>query len=428
MVRTSIRAATRPPLLGAAPAILHKIPAHVLTLLDIVADLSTGGVATLVASASVEVCLLDGERDTTREIGSMGLLSSGQPQKSTAGRLGPRGRKILALIPALVLVTGVFVFFGREARAQQLELQHTATSFSIAVEQTTGATLFETSRTEKPPVETSPAETPPADRSEPPALEPWPVDRQDSESPDAAESTLRIRDSSSGWAPPEKPGLGPKPDLAPPVALTPEPVESELSALESVPETLSLEEGHPPSWLAEVVPVPEPGVPEAQAPLSSSPEDSDDGVAETHENTVLGASRTFVEGPTTLPPIVEMENNGLLDAALASLLSGGEVNHAPAAERSEDPASPSAGSTGPENPSDGAPQPASPIAPLLGGSSFSSSGGQAGLGGGGFAPLLLICVLASGLVLLRRDGLLHRTSCEPPKPSSALLAPLERPG
>ena len=427
MVRTSIRAATRPPLLGAAPAILHKIPAHVLTLLDIVADLSTGGIATLVASASVEVCLLDGERDTTREIGSMGLLSSGQPQKSTAGRLGPRGRKILALIPALVLVTGVFVFFGREARAQQLELQHTATSFGIAVEQTTGATLFETSRTEKPLVETSPAETPPADRSEPPALEPWPVDRQDSESPDAAETTLRIRDSSSGWAPPEKPGLGPKPDLAPPVALTPEPVESELSALESVPETLSLEEGHPPSWLAEVVPVPEPGVPEAQAPLSSSPEDSDDGVAETLENTVLGASRTFVEGPT-LPPIVEMENNGLLDAALASLLSDGEVNRAPAAERSEDPASPSAGSTGPENPSDGAPQPASPIAPLLGGSSFSSSGGQAGLGGGGFAPLLLICVLASGLVLLRRDGLLHRTSCEPPKPSSALLAPLERPG
>src|SRR5829696_9054537 len=306
----------------------------------------------------------------------MGLLSSGQPQKSTAGRLGPRGRKILALIPALVLVTGVFVFFGREARAQQLELQHTATSFGIAVEQTTGTTLFETSRTEKPPLETSPAETPPADRSEPPALEPWPVDRQDSESPDAAGTTLRIRDSSSGWAPPEKPGLGPKPDLAPPVALTPEPVESELSALESVPETLSLslEEGHPPSWLAEVVLVPEPGVPEAQAPLSLSPEDSDDGVAETLETTVLGASRTFVEGPT-LPPIVEMENNGLLDAALASLLSEGEVNRAPAAERSEDPASPSAGSTGPENPPDGAPQPASPIAPLLGGSSFSSSGG-----------------------------------------------------
>jgi hypothetical protein len=355
----------------------------------------------------------------------MGLLSSGQPQKSTAGRLGPRGRKILALIPALVLVTGVFVFFGGEAQAQQPELQHTAMSYGIAVEQTTEATLFETSRNEKPPVETSPVETPPADRSEPLALEPRPVDRQDSESPDAAESTLRIRDSSSGSAPPEKPGLGPESNLAPPVVPTPEPVEPELSVLESVPEPLPLKEGDPLSWLAEVVPVPEPGVPEAQVHHSSSPGDPDDGVAETVENTVLGAPRTFVEGPP-LPPIVE--NDGLLDAALASLLSDGEVNRASAAERSEDPASPSAGSTGPESPSNGVPQPASPIAPPLGGSSFSSSGGQAGLGGGGFSPLLLICVLASGLVLLRRDGLLHRTSCEPPKPSSALLAPLERPG
>ena len=298
-------------------------------------------------------------------------------------------------------------------------------SYGIAVEQTTEATLFETSRNEKPSVETSPVETPPADRSEPLALEPRPVDRQDSESPDAAESTLRIRDSSSSSAPPKKPGLGSESTFAPPVVPTLEPVEPELSILESVPEPLPLEEGAPLSWLAEVVPVPEPGVPEAQIHHSSSPGDPDDGVAETVENTVLGAPRTFVEGPP-LPPIVE--NDGLLDAALASLLSDGEVNRASAAERSEDPASPSAGSTGPESPSDGVPHPASPIAPPLGGSSFSSSGGQAGLGGGGFSPLLLICVLASGLVLLRRDGLLHRTSCEPPKPSSALLAPLERPG
>ena len=245
-------------------------------------------------------------------------------------------------------------------------------SYGIAVEQTTEATLFETSRNEKPPVETSPVETPPADRSEPLALEPRPVDRQDSESPDAAESTLRIRDSSSSSAPPKKPGLGSESTFAPPVVPTLEPVEPELSILESVPEPLPLEEGAPLSWLAEVVPVPEPGVPEAQIHHSSSPGDPDDGVAETVENTVLGAPRTFVEGPP-LPPIVE--NDGLLDAALASLLSDGEVNRAPAAERSEDPASPSAGSTGPENPSDGAPQPASPIAPLLGGSSFSSSGG-----------------------------------------------------
>jgi len=266
-----------------------------------------------------------GERYTTGEIGSMGLLSSRQPQKSIAGRLDPRGRKIVALVPALVLVTGVFVFFGGEARAQQPELQHAATSYGIAVEQTTEATLFETSRTEKPSVETSPVETPPADKSEPPGLEPRPVDRQDSDSPDAAETTLHIRDSSTGSGPPEKPGLGPKPDLAPPVVPAPAPVKPELSVLESVPEPLSLEEGDPPSWLGHPVPVPEPGVPEAETYLSSSPGDPNDGVAEPLENTVLEISRTFVEGPP-LPPIVE--DDSLLDAALARLLSDGEVNRA----------------------------------------------------------------------------------------------------
>jgi len=71
-------------------------------------------------------------------------------------------------------------------------------------------------------------------------------------------------------------------------------------------------------------------------------------------------------------------------------------------------------------------RPSSPLAPL-GGSSFSLSGGQA-VPGGGLTPLL-VCVLASGLVLLRRDGLLFRWApYEPPKLSSALLLPLERPG
>ncbi len=102
-----------------------------------------------------------GERYTTGKIGSMRLLSSEQTYKSIAGGLDPLARKILALISALVLVTGVFVFFGGEAQAQQPEPQHAA-SYEIAVEQTTEATLFETSRTEKSPIETSPVETPPA--------------------------------------------------------------------------------------------------------------------------------------------------------------------------------------------------------------------------------------------------------------------------
>jgi hypothetical protein len=76
-----------------------------------------------------------------------------------------------------------------------------------------------------------------------------------------------------------------------------------------------------------------------------------------------------------------------------------------------------------------APQP--PMTPLtpppLGGSStFSLSGGL--VGSASIAPLLLVGVLASGLVLLRRSGWRYLASCEVPKSSSALLLPLERPG
>ncbi len=61
MDRTSVRTAPHPPLLVDAPTILHKYTGlKVLTPPDIVADLPTGGVATLVASVFVEVYLLDG--------------------------------------------------------------------------------------------------------------------------------------------------------------------------------------------------------------------------------------------------------------------------------------------------------------------------------------------------------------------------------
>jgi hypothetical protein len=75
-----------------------------------------------------------------------------------------------------------------------------------------------------------------------------------------------------------------------------------------------------------------------------------------------------------------------------------------------------------------APQPVTPRPPPAGGtSSFSLSGGGHG-GSTGVVPLLLVGVLASGLVLLRRSGWRYLASCEVPKPSSALLSPLERPG
>lgn len=350
-----------------------------------------------------------GERDTTGAIGSMRLLSSGQTHKSIAGRLDPRGRKTLAPVLALILAAGAFVFFGGEARAQQSEPQHTVMTYEIAVEQTTETTPLETSRIEKPLVETSLVEAPPAGKSAP-------VDLQDPETPSGAETTPPIPNPLPGSTPPGEPGPGADPYLASLAVPAPEPVE---------PEALSLEESAPLSSLVEEAPVPEPAVSGTEEYLPSDVGDPVDSVAEPLENTVFDVSRTFAENPP-LPSAAE--DSSLIDAALANLLPVGEANRSPAGERTEDTVPPSTGSTGPENPSDGVPQPVSPLAPPLGGSSFSGSGGQTGLGGGGFAPLLPVCVLASGLVLLRRDGLLRWASCETPKPSSALLTPLERPG
>jgi hypothetical protein len=63
----------------------------------------------------------------------------------------------------------------------------------------------------------------------------------------------------------------------------------------------------------------------------------------------------------------------------------------------------------------------------LAGSYFSLYGGGQETPPISTVPLLL-CVLASALILLRRDGPLSWASCELPKPSSALLLPLEWPG
>ena len=86
----------------------------------------------------------------------------------------------------------------------------------------------------------------------------------------------------------------------------------------------------------------------------------------------------------------------------------------------------------PESPSEGtAPEPLAPQlpSPFEGSSVFSSHSGVSGQAGpwGGYVVLLL-GVLVSGLVLLLRDGLLCWATWDQPKPSSALLLPLERPG
>ena len=83
-----------------------------------------------------------------------------------------------------------------------------------------------------------------------------------------------------------------------------------------------------------------------------------------------------------------------------------------------------------EQPSEGTPQPAPPLAPVGGGQFSLSTTGGGGLAGpgGGFAPVLVGILALLATILLRRDFRTYLISCEMPKPSSALLLPLERPG
>jgi hypothetical protein len=83
-----------------------------------------------------------------------------------------------------------------------------------------------------------------------------------------------------------------------------------------------------------------------------------------------------------------------------------------------------------QQPSEGTPQPApAPVAPPTGGGSFSpfTGGGQLS-NGGGFAPLLVGILALLVTILLGRNFRTYLISCDMPKPSSALLGPLERPG
>ena len=83
-----------------------------------------------------------------------------------------------------------------------------------------------------------------------------------------------------------------------------------------------------------------------------------------------------------------------------------------------------------EQVSEGTPQPAPPLAPVGGGQFSLSTTGGGGLAGpgGGLAPVLVGILALLATILLRRDFRTYLISCEMPKPSSALLLPLERPG
>ena len=268
-------------------------------------------------------------------------------------------------------------------------------------------------------------------------LETRPDEQSDPAGPVDPALAAPISESVTGPAPPGLPGDDPgsrpasEMDSVPPVEPTPGLVDPDPSALvlEPAPEPVAGEEITPLSLLAKEAPAAEPAVPTPEEeggfyPLSDLGTSMADAV-ETLGGTIESAANALqglVGGALSWPATAEGE--GLVDTALASLFSGGEAGHTPVSGPSQTPEPPSTGSESPlrDTPS----QPVSPFTPPpIGSSFFSLSGSQVGLGG---VVLPLLCVLTTGLILLRRDFKLLWDFCELPKPNSALRLPLERPG
>jgi hypothetical protein len=399
---------------------------------------------------------------STGVIGSAKLLSFGQAHEAT-DRIGPSNRKILALVGVLILSVFVLIFAGKEAQAQQLpqpqEQPVTATegevvepvaeqsSVKISLTKTTreGTSSVETSSTEAPPVGTSPVEAPPIDGAAPP------VPRSGLKSPDArgSEQAPKHELAAQPQTVPQQPGqdypeVSPVPDVpdlaasnsgatqtlpagseldaAPSMDLTPYPASGSAPASPAL-EFVVFEENEPLSSYADEAPLPGPAVPnsvEEQPYLLPGSEDSEGNVVETVGSTSASAFEALT-GEALLQSKAA-EGKSLIDPASTNSFSVGEIDRIPINKTEEDPGS---SPTGPESPLKDTPQPVSPFAPP-GGNAFSLSGGSA-IGPGGLA-LLVLCILVSGVILLRRDGKVLSPICRLPKPDSALRLPLERPG
>ncbi len=306
-------------------------------------------------------------------------------------------------------------------------------------------------QTPPPPAEPPPTQTPPPVDSTPPAPQPEPAPRPalgpgisfSLENAAAAQSggislAFQVSDEGgfaqqnqydAGTLPTDPNLAAPVPPAAPKVASTPERVDSDPapSSSEPMPEwpvgeaagALG-EDGWAPPLVEESLPVAL-WIDDAAA-LASPPEERP---AESAAPSVMA--------PYPAPPASEVatwQPLVSLGAALGSAAQnlGGVVGGVTASvlgPSSEDPSGPAPESADPLGST--TPEPTTPLPSPVGYGAFSPSAGGQASGGGGIAPLFL-CILASGLILLRREGRLAWALSYVPKPSSALLTPLERPG
>ena len=387
-------------------------------------------------------------------IGAPKLLPIGHSH-GIASRLGPRVSRTFVSLGTLALCALVLAFAGEEVQAQQLpQAQHVAISEQVAwnISQTPGEATHteETSPRETRLPRTYPVEEPSSAASDPALAEPGlpvgdalpdpePVSGSDRSAEPVYRSTSLPAEQDGpkttvdpylALSDPRPTTSEPAPGLVPvaPVGqeTTPVQVDPDRSPLDLEPEPGAIEESNPLPLLTGEAPAAEPAVlyageEEDSYVLGTSVVDAAEALDGPLESAAASASGVLVDEAPSWPAAVEGE--GLTDTTLADLFYGGEAGHPPATEPNGE-TKPSPAGTGPGWPlQDSGPQPVSPFTPPAG-SSFSLSGGQVGAG----IVALLLCVLASGLILLRREFKLLWAFCELPKPSSVLLLPPERPG
>jgi len=358
----------------------------------------------------------------------------------------------MAVVVALVLSLGTFILVSGKAWAQQPpqeQQQQAEVAQRVLIDGEATEHVPGTLPAASVPVRTLPASAPlvdpvpstdqydPGTSSEPEPSPPEPPIRHE------PEVALDLEPATSA------PGPLTQHRIETPVDADPAPGGSRLP--ESVPtpqpDLVSSLDPAPTSPL-DPAPGPEPVIFEENEPLSSPAEEAPASVLTVPdvgqegsylptslETAVSSAAETLESAANALGSLTDRSSlfwssaknqQGSIGAALVGLFSGGEATLTPAAEGSvENLGSPSDGTESPSR--DSTPQPTYPLVPPPAGSSYFSLSGGGEIGPGGVVTLLL-CVLVSVSILLRRDRRILWAFCDYSKPSSALLLPLERPG
>jgi hypothetical protein len=375
---------------------------------------------------------------------------------STTIHFDPLSRKPLALVVALVLSLVALVLAAGEAKAAQqppavvqqpsTEVQQfpakTSTEYSAATDKKVAEPVPEAPSVVSNTLETlfpappllkgsTPPQPLPNPTPEPPALQPPPAPADSLQK--LQKPVSKLTGESTRPEDPEPPSANPGSALqqnpAPPVPLgreVPDPVPDPRSSQPTLPVSEPLPELKKPIALEEASetlplqaePPPVPNALEQAGMLASLPENgpanySVSPIAPTSPR----ADQRFVGSRAIIPVPLE-----------GGLYSTTNLGHIEPSVSTSFGGSPELSSNDTQKPLEDTPQPPEPpLAPPVGDAPLFSLGG-AQTGPGGALALLLICIFASGMVLLRPDDTLYLASCTIPKPSSALLMPLERPG